>query len=95
MLHLDDGLGAPVPEGVLLVPAFDEWLLGYQDRALVGSREALAQVATVNGIFRPAVLVDGRVVGTWRVKEGATIVEKVSAKVRRAIDAAIAAWPYP
>ncbi len=94
MLYLDDGLGSLAPDGVVLLPGFDEWVLGYQDRSLVGSREALAQLATVNGIFRPAVLVDGRIVGTWRVKEGATLVEKVSAKLRRAIDAAIADWPY-
>lgn len=94
MLHLDDGFGSPAPSGVLLLPGFDEWVLGYQDRSLVASREALAQVATVNGIFRPVVLVDGQIVGTWRAKEGATLVEKVNATLRRAIDAAIGAWPY-
>jgi len=94
MLHLDDGGGPPPSGAVALVPGFDEWVLGYQDRSLVGSKEALAAVATVNGIFRPAVLLDGRIVGTWRPKDGAALVERVNAAAAKAIDAAIAAWPF-
>ena len=63
MRYLDDGVvGAPVPDEVV-VPAFDEWILGYQDRSLVASAEVMAEIATVNGIFRSARIVDGVVVG--------------------------------
>lgn len=94
-------IGEPVPaepSGVTLVPAFDEWILGYGDRSLVASQRMLeALVPGNNGVFRPAVLVDGVVVGTWRApKRGApecALVETVSARTRRAIDAALAAWP--
>lgn len=53
--------------GITLVPGFDEWLLGYEDRSLIGSPAALtALVPGGNGVFRPAILDDGRLVGTWR-----------------------------
>jgi len=100
---------APGPGGVTLVPGFDEWILGYADRSLVASPAVLAAlVPGGNGVFRPAVLVDGVVVGTWRParsgrpgRPGRTasepvveLVEQVSAATRRAIDRAVAAWPH-
>lgn len=89
--------------GVTLVPGFDEWILGYSDRSLVASPEAFdALVPGGNGVFRPAVLVDGVVVGSWRapLKSGrpldpiVDIVERITAADRRRIDAALAAWPH-
>ena len=91
------------PTGVTLVPGFDEWILGYADRSLVATPLAFeALVPGGNGVFRPAVLMDGRVVGSWRVPLRAgrplepivDIVERVSAADRRRIDAALAAWPH-
>jgi hypothetical protein len=100
-------IGEPVvpgPSGVTLVPAFDEWVLGYAVRSLVASPRMLdAQVPGRNGVFRPAVLVDGVVVGTWRVPPRSSkaprtaeveLVERTSAATRAAIDRALAAWPY-
>lgn len=81
--------------GVTLVPAFDEWILGYADRSLVAS-PAMLQAITPgnNGVFRPAVLVDGTVVGTWRRGPEVELVEKVPARVRAAIERAAASWPH-
>jgi hypothetical protein len=99
MLALDDGAATTAP-AVTLVPGFDEWVLGYQDRTLVASPAAQRAVATVNGIFRPAVVVDGVVVGTWAVgaKPGKarqlTLVEPVTPAQQRAIEAALEAWAY-
>ncbi len=95
----------PLPrDGVRLVPAFDEWLLGAADRSLVASPAALAAVVPGgNGVFRPTVLVDGRVVGTWslpaaRARAGgdpeAVLVEPVPAAASRALERALAAWPH-
>jgi hypothetical protein len=93
---LDDGVVGPAAPQIVLVPAFDEWILGYQERSLVASPVAQRLVATVNGIFRPAILVDGRVVGIWIATKGSAnvveIVEPVTARQRKAIDAAIEAW---
>ena len=86
------------PSGVVLVPGFDEIVLGYQDRELVADAEAMRTVVPfTNGIFRPAVLLDGRLVGTWRraPKQDEApfeLVPGVNARARKAIEAAVAAW---
>ncbi|GAB3823471.1 winged helix DNA-binding domain-containing protein [Hymenobacter jeollabukensis] len=56
---------APGPAAYLL-PGFDEYLLAYKNRELLLDPARTRQVLTVNGIFRPIIVVDGRVVGTWR-----------------------------
>ncbi len=52
---------------VVLVPAFDEYLLGWRDRSLTLSADHAKTIAPGGGIIRPAIIGDGRVVGTWRV----------------------------
>ena len=49
-----------------LLPGFDEFLLGYRDRGDVLDAEH-AQIICPgnNGVFRPTIVVGGRVVGTW------------------------------
>jgi Winged helix DNA-binding domain len=55
--------------GVELLPAFDEYLLGYKDRAAVLTVEDAPRVVPgKNGIFLPTIVVGGRVVGTWKRK---------------------------
>lgn len=58
--------------GVLLLPGFDEYMLGYGDRtAALPAEHADAIVPGGNGMFRPTVVADGQVVGTWRAgKDG-------------------------
>ena len=52
---------------VRLLPGFDEFVLGYADRgAILDPRFAERIVPGRNGVFRPTVVSDGRVVGTWR-----------------------------
>ncbi len=52
---------------VLLLPGFDEFLLGYADRdAVLAPEHAERIVPGRNGVFRPTVVLDGRVVATWR-----------------------------
>lgn len=60
---LDRPAAAPV---VRLLPAFDEYLIGYRDRsALIDPDRMHDVVPGRNGVFRPALLVDGRIAGTW------------------------------
>ncbi|GAA4284229.1 crosslink repair DNA glycosylase YcaQ family protein [Brevibacterium daeguense] len=60
------------PRQVLLPAGFDEVLLGYADRSAVLPAEHAGKVVPGgNGIFKPAVLVRGRAIGTWRAKPGA------------------------
>ena len=92
------GFGLADPSGVVLVPGFDEMILGYQDRELVADAEAMRTVVPfTNGIFRPAILLDGRLVGTWRrvPKAGEApfeLVPGVGRQARAAVDAAVSAW---
>jgi hypothetical protein len=52
--------------GVLLLPGFDEFVLGYGDRsAQLDPVHADRIVPGGNGVFRPTVVSAGRVVGTW------------------------------
>ncbi|WP_454853523.1 winged helix DNA-binding domain-containing protein [Promicromonospora soli] len=94
---LDAGLAKP--SGVVLVPGFDEIVLGYQDRELVADAEVMRIVVPfTNGIFRPSVLLDGRLVGTWRRapkagEEPFELVPGIPARARAEVDAAVAAWP--
>jgi hypothetical protein len=48
--------------------AFEPLLLGWSDRAFVLHEPR--EVVTVNGIFQPIVLIDGRVAGTWTMPRG-------------------------
>jgi len=61
---LDDGV--PGQRSVLLLPGFDEFLLGYQDRSLVlAPGHANKIVPGGNGVFRKTLVAGGEVVGTW------------------------------
>lgn len=56
---------------LLLLPGFDEMLLGYGDRCAMLTRdEERLLVPGGNGMFLPSVLHRGRVVGTWRPPPG-------------------------
>ena len=53
--------------GVVLLPGFDEVILGYADRTATLSAEFADRIVPGgNGVFRPTVVADGRAVGTWR-----------------------------
>ena len=53
--------------GTFLLPGFDEFVLGYGDRsAVLDPAFADRIVPGGNGMFRPTVVSDGRIVGTWQ-----------------------------
>jgi hypothetical protein len=55
---------------VRLLGAFDNYNLGYVDRAFAIEAEHEKKVNPGGGIVRPTVVADGRVVGTWSSKRG-------------------------
>ncbi|MEU8341035.1 winged helix DNA-binding domain-containing protein [Spirillospora sp. NPDC048832] len=73
------------PAPVRFLPAFDNAILGYQDRSrIIDDADRGLSVAGER-----AVLVDGRVAGTWTVKEGAVTVTELrplSKSERLAVD---------
>jgi hypothetical protein len=57
-----------------LLPGFDEYLLGYRDRSAVLEPQYAERICPGgNGVFYPTLLVNGRVVATWKraIKRGA------------------------
>ena len=81
--------GVPPP---LLLGAFDPLLLGWASREdVLGDH---AGVVTTNGIFRPVVLVNGRVAGTWALPGGRVSLDpapRLAAATRSALAAEAAA----
>jgi hypothetical protein len=49
-----------------LLPAFDEYLVGYRDRSAVLNPIYVRQTNAGGGMLSPTILLDGEVVGTWR-----------------------------
>lgn len=63
----DAGAGDAPEAGAQLLPGFDEFVLGYKERGMfLEPRFAQRIVPGGNGIFRPGVVVDGHIVGTWK-----------------------------
>jgi hypothetical protein len=87
-------LGDVAPQrGLRLLSAFDNYLVGYRDRELIIDPDRRPEVY-IGGVIRPTVLLDGRVIGTWRLVRKAesagvevTPFRDVNTKIRAAIDA--------
>jgi hypothetical protein len=67
----------PVKDSAFLLPAFDEFIISYKDRSACLSNSHHRSTISINGIFRPVILINGRVSGTWKksVKNGKLTVE--------------------
>jgi hypothetical protein len=85
---------SPGDPPVRLLPGFDPWLLGWRTRDHAVSPEHAKRVLPGGGMLRPVLLVDGRVVATWRRerRRGGWEVElepfrSLPAAVRRAAEA--------
>ena len=63
--HLTENV-EPARQVLRLLPAFDSYLLGYRGRDHILD-PARGKEILVGGIIRPSILVDGVVVGTWRL----------------------------
>jgi DNA glycosylase AlkZ-like len=54
-------------EDVVLLPGFDEFVLGYRDRSTILAPEFAERIVPGgNGMFRPTVVLGGQVIGTWQ-----------------------------
>ncbi|MER5866029.1 winged helix DNA-binding domain-containing protein [Kitasatospora sp. NPDC002040] len=70
--------GEPPPDGeplVRLLGAYDNYLLGYRDRSLMLDQRYAKLINAGGGVVRPALVVDGRVLGSWRRDGGRVVVE--------------------
>ncbi len=56
----------PKRSTVHLLPAFDEFMISYKDRTASLPLEHNNKAITRNGIFKPIIVVNGEVTGTWK-----------------------------
>lgn len=94
--YLDSGFssGCAVPE-CLFLAGFDQFLLGYDKKdSLILAPENLRQIFTLAGIVRPAILLHGRIVGWWNLKNGKLTLVLFSHENKTQIrEAAARFWP--
>lgn len=67
-LHTAPGATVPPagPPLVRLLGAYDSYLLGYRDRELMLDQSFARLINAGGGVVRPALVADGKVLGTWR-----------------------------
>jgi hypothetical protein len=63
------------PRPFLLLPAYDEYLIGYADRSFAIPPEFIPVVMTSNGILHPTLVYRGKVIGLWKRKPGSKVQE--------------------
>jgi hypothetical protein len=63
--------------GTHLLPAFDEFMVSYKDRTASLSPQHNKTTISMNGIFKPIIIVKGKVVGLWKpfIQKGKTKLE--------------------
>ena len=54
------------PKSIYFLPAYDEFMVSYKDRSVCLDPSRTKETITNNGIFKPVVIVDGKVVGLWK-----------------------------
>lgn len=91
-------IGRSTAEPTLLLPGFDEYLLGYQNRSPVLAAEYASRIVPGNnGVFQPTVIDRGQVVGTWgrthradrvdvAISEFTPLPARATAGIRRSLD---------
>ncbi len=53
-------------ERAVFLPAYDEFMVGYKDRSASLGASNAKDTITSNGIFKPVILINGKVEGIWR-----------------------------
>lgn len=65
-----DALQPAAANSVHLLPPFDEYLVAYKNRSAALDAAHGRQVIGINGLVNASIVVDGRVVGTWKRSVG-------------------------
>jgi hypothetical protein len=77
---MPDSISIPKDESntLYLLPAFDEFTVSYKDRSASLEPEFAKQTNTGNGIFKPIIVVNGKIEGIWKrsLKKDSLIIEK-------------------
>lgn len=67
----------PIEDSVILLPAFDEYCVSYKDRSAIFDPKWHKQAITSNGIFKPIIVINGKVEGIWKrsIKKNIVLIE--------------------
>ncbi len=49
-----------------LLPGFDEYIVGYKERSVIMDKAYMKTLTPTNGMLPPTIVIDGKVVGTWK-----------------------------
>ena len=60
---------------ILLLPSYDEYLIGYKSRHHAIAEQFCRQAYNKNGIFYPVIVQNGEVLGNWHPSKKATFFE--------------------
>lgn len=93
LAELADATAGEEPAGVRLVGEFDPYLLGYRNRDLVVDPPNRRRIHPGGGMISPAVLRDGRAIGTWRPgarDRAIELFDEISDEPRAELDAELA-----
>lgn len=55
-------------KSTFLLPAFDEYLISYQDRSAMLDKEFRSRLVYINGMFYPVIVIKGKIAGVWKRK---------------------------
>jgi winged helix DNA-binding protein len=71
-------------ESIHFLPAFDEFMVSYKDRSASLDAKMAKHTITSNGIFRPVIVVNGKVEGLWKrtLKKDHVLIEPFFFKVK-------------
>ena len=92
--HIDNGLPAGELPDCLFLAGFDQLMLGYEKtESLFLPKEHMRDIFNLAGIVRPAILVNGTVVGWWNLKNRKLKITLFSSVNQKLIsDTATALW---
>ena len=79
--YLPNSFSSPkgISDSLHLLPAFDEYMVAYKDRSASLATERAKEAITGNGIFKPIIVVNGKIAGVWKrsYKKDSVMVEKI------------------
>lgn len=62
---------------IYLLPAFDEFIIGYKNRLSITPNENYSKAISKNGMFYPVIIINGKTAGLWKrvIKKDKIIIE--------------------
>ena len=80
-------LHEPMQDGVLpecvLVPGFDQLVLGYKDRDRMIDKRFLRELTNISGIVMPSILIRGRIRARWKLDGNKVLVTSFDKRLKK------------